>query len=313
MYASPGAGQALIRAQRAELSTTDGRAGHLVGGQLERLAKRFRGAAAVVRFHDGAVEVELADKGLDGLGGLGSLAAVGGTADAPAAGGLNGPDVRTLPATTAAMLSMSLPHGWLDPYVAQLKGMLGARAFDRMVSRAERRTGLHLPEDVGTLLGDGVSISVDSSADLPQLAGSPDPAAVPAGIRIKGDPAMITAVLDRLKAAAGPGADVVRVADNGTDLVSVGCDPDYVHRLLEKGHLGSTRAFQDAVPDADKAGSVLFVDFDAGHGWSGRLADLVSHRDRDVRANIAPLEALGISGWADGAGVEHTRLRLTTG
>jgi hypothetical protein len=207
---------------------------------------------------------------------------------------------------------MSLPHGWLDAYVAQLKSMVGDRAFDQMVSQAEQETGLDLPEDVGDLLGDGVSVSVDSSTDLQKLADSPDPAQVPAGIRIKGDPAKITAVIAKLEAAAGPEADVIRVSDNGTDLVGVGTDRGYVHQLLEKGDLGSTRAFQDAVPEAGKASSVIFVDFDAGHGWSEKLADLLSEGDRQVRANVAPLDSLGISGWTDHGGVGHSLLRLTT-
>ena len=53
-----------------------------------------------------------------------------------------------------------------------------------MYAEGERATGLELPEDIETLLGDGISVSVDASADLQALTESPDPSQVPAGIRI---------------------------------------------------------------------------------------------------------------------------------
>jgi hypothetical protein len=285
MYAAKGAAEALAHA-----ADRRGSAQHLATAFED-----FGGAAGVVRFHDGAVEAEVASAGLDhGLGG---------------AGRDRGPDVTTLPGTTAAVLSLALPDGWLDGPTAALRSLLGDSYYS-LLGRAERRTGLELPGDLETLLGEGVSVSVDSSADPSAVAGASDPADVPAGVRIRGDAGAITAIIDKLEAAAGPGADGLHVASSG-DLVAVSTDKAYADALLGKGDLGDAESFTDAVPDADRAGGVLFLDFDAGDGWAEKVADLLSDEDASVRENLRPLDALGISGWTEGD-VQHTLLRLTT-
>jgi hypothetical protein len=57
---------------------------------------------------------------------------------------------------------------------------------------------------------------------------------------------------------------------------------------------------------------VFYLNFDAGDGWAEQLGDLLSEGDAEVRQNIAPLDALGISGWQDDDKVQHSLLRLTT-
>ena len=293
MYVSPDAPDALMTAMRNDAG------GSVDQGRLDRLDKSFasfQGAAGVLRFSDGAVEAEFSAKGLPR--GVGGSAAQG------------GPDVSTLPGTTAAVLSVALQDGWLDSFTEGLRSSLGSD-YDQMLAQGEQATGLQLPEDIETLLGDGFSLSVDAGTDLRTLAESPDPSTVPAGLRIQGDPAKITPVIDKLKAAAGPGGDLVKVA-SGDGVVAVGLDPDYVSQLLAKGDLGGVSTFDDVVPEADRANAVVFVNFDAGSGWAEQLADLVSDGDPEVRQNVAPLDALGISGWVDGDDVQHGLLRLST-
>jgi len=270
-----------------------GSGGSRRGKQVAAALRGFEGAAGVVRFNDGAVEAEFSSKGLSrGMGG---------------ADGEQGPDVATLPGTTAAVLSVALQDGWLDEGMETFRSMMG-EDFDASLARAEQQTGLKLPEDVETLLGDGVSISVDSSLDVEGLKRSPDPRKVPAGIRITGDAAQITAVIDKLKAAAGPRADVVQVRSKG-DVVSVGLDKAYVDTLLESGDLGDSAAFSTVIPEAGRASAVLFVDFDAGNGWAERLA---AGQDPEAKVDVKPLDALGVSSWEDGDQVQHAMLRLTT-
>jgi hypothetical protein len=43
-----------------------------------------------------------------------------------------------------------------------------------------------------------------------------------------------------------------------------------------------------------------------------RLGDLLSDHDPEVRADLAPLDALGMSSWQDKDGVQHGLVRLTT-
>jgi hypothetical protein len=226
-------------------------------------------------------------------------------------GGDKAPSVAGLPASTALAMSFGLHHGWLKDYLDSLNQMMGSgTSLDDAMKQGEAATGLKLPEDVETLLGDGVTLSVDGSIDPKELAASPDPSTVPVALRISGDPARITAVVDKLKAAAGPQADVVTVR-SGDGVVVLGLSPSYVDRVMSEGGLGSVQAFGDVVPHAGDAASLLYVDFDAGD-WATRLGDLVSGDGPDVRANLAPLHALGVSGWVDGDGVSHGLLRLTT-
>ena len=264
--------------------------------QLEKMFQDFGGAAGVVRFHGGAVEAEFAAQGLPTTRGGGTGA---------------GPDTGTLPGTTAAALSVAFRHGWLEDYLRQLSAMSGSQdTLDQMLAQGERETGLKLPEDIETLLGDGITVSVDASADLESFFSSSDPSNLPVGIRIQGDPDKIVPVIDKLKAAAGPDADLVKVG-TGDGQVAVGPNRAYVETLLEKGDLSGVAAFAAVVPEAHRATGSLYVNFDAGAGWAGRLADTVSDGDAEARSNIAPLDALGVSGWSEG-GVQHGLLRITT-
>ena len=183
-------------------------------------------------------------------------------------------------------------------------------SVDQMLADGEQETGLQLPEDIETLLGDGITVSVDGSADLKTFTESPDPSQVPVGIRIQGDSDKIVPLIDQLKKSAGADADLVKVA-RGDGQVAVGFSQPYVEQLLRQGNLGSVSAFEDVVPEADRATGSLYVNFDAGDGWAEQLADLLTDGDAETRSNIAPLDALGASGWTDGD-VQHGLLRLTT-
>jgi hypothetical protein len=264
--------------------------------RMGKLANDFRGGAGVVRFHDGGVEAEFVGGGLPK-----SLAPKTGAA---------GADTATLPATTGAALSLAFRRGAVEDSMQSMADMLGTSVAD-LKAEAEAQTGLELPEDAQTLLGDGVSLSVDSSADLKPLMSGSDPSSLPFGLRIKGDPAAITAVVDKLKSAVGPEADSL-VTKSGDGVVALGLNQDYVDKLSAGGKLGDERSFQSVVPEADKASAVFYVNFDAGNGWAGRLAGQLSDGDPSVTENVAPLDALGFSAWADSDGVQHALLRLTT-
>jgi Protein of unknown function (DUF3352) len=256
----------------------------------------FRGGAGVVRFADGAVEAEFSAQGLpESVAGAGA-----------------GSDLATLPGSTAAAFAVAFRDGWVQDYLDQLQGALGdGESSGDILTQAEQATGLQLPEDLETLLGDGVTVSVDAGVDLRALSESPDPTDVPLGMRIHGDPAAIVPIIDKLKKAAGPEADVVNVA-SADGVVTVALDPAYGRRLLQDGDLGSSASLAEVVPEADRASGAFFLDFDAGDGWSERLADLLSDGDADVRADVAPLDALGLSSWTDDDDVQHGLLRLTT-
>jgi hypothetical protein len=171
----------------------------------------------------------------------------------------------------------------------------------------ERALGATVSE-LETMLGSSVSVAVGPSvtADVfdegPEALRGADIAA-----RITGDPAKIQAVLDKLLTKAGPEADLVEVVP-GDGVVSVGFDREYAASLLEPGKLGDSARFREAVPDADGASSVLYLDFNAGN-----LESLVAGMFGDGDAeNIAPLSAVGVSDDTDEDGYSVNRIRLTT-
>jgi hypothetical protein len=310
MYASKDVPGAIVRGMRHSISSDvsgfspdEGfvrRERRYVEQMTDRVNKAFagfEGAAGVVRFHDGAVEADFATKGLqDGLAG----------------GDGAGRAATDLPSTTAMAMSVAVREGWLRRFLDLAGGtMFGPTTGDddAMWSSAERATGLQLPEDIETLLGHGFAVSVDSSADLGALFSSDGPVPTPVGIRIQGDPDEILPIIDKLKKAAGPDADVVQVR-RGDGEVAVALDADYATTLLEDGGLGDRRTFTDVVPAPDRFGGLFYVDFDAG-SWLDRLVDSSGGTAR-TRADLAPLHAFGASAWTDEDHVRHASLRLTT-
>jgi hypothetical protein len=257
------------------------------------LSANFDGMAGVLRFADGAMEAEF-------VGSTGS-----------GAFGRSNPAVQTLPASTGAALSVGFQDGWAEDWLDRMAQSFGdGRSTDELLAEAEADTGLELPEDLEALLGDGLTFSVDADIDFEEMISSGDFAQLPAGVRIEGDPATITPVVDKLAALAGPDADQLVVRD-GDRAVALGLNDGYVGRLLERGDLGDSDTFKRAVPEADRAVAVFYVNFDAGDGWAERLGDALADGDPTVRENLAPFDALGISGWTDGD-TSHGLLRLTT-
>jgi hypothetical protein len=254
----------------------------------------FDGAALAVRFDGGAVEVETAASK------VGSIPA---DAVATGDGGLS-----ELPASTALGVGVAVGDGFA-------KALLDAATADNpraadMLEQWASSAGLSLPEDLQTLLGDGVSLAVDSSIDVKGFMDprAPDPSTIPAGLRISGDPARIRAVLDKLLAALGPAASDVVVAE-GDHAVAVGVDRRYAATLAGDGDLGDQNGFKSALPELADSSGALYVGFDTGD-WLTSLLD----EDPDAaeaKANAEPLDSLGVSGRVEGD-VLHGLLRLTT-
>lgn len=313
MYVAPGAVAALVDLQETmsgEMSPLPGaRANPMfptqpdddaVRRQLAKMAEDFRGLAGVVRFEDGAVEAEFAGDT---------------TGEDLASDGRAG--VTELPDSTAVAFGVALPEGWAQRYLDTVGELMGpGGSMEQLLRDAEAMTGLELPEDIERLLGDGFAVAVDSSLDLG--AASRDPMSVPAGIRVSGDPAEITDVVTKIKAALGPEADVVAV-EEGEGVVALGVEPGYVSELAGSGELGDQATFQDVVAEPDRAAAVFFLDFDAVEEWvaQGMAQEMTQggggdESDQQVRENIAPLRALGISSWLDDDGTERALLRLST-
>jgi hypothetical protein len=317
MYAAPGAMDAIVDAQ-TNLADDFAMAPMPGGGveeqgllqmqsRMKQMNKRlkdaysgFRGMAGVVRFQNGAVEAEIA----------------GQSSSKMLAMSLSPQDrvhIADLPDGTAAAFAVALPDGWVKSYLDLMGSTVGdAQDTDQMLKQLEAQTGLQLPQDIERLFGDGMALSLDKNLDV--KAASENPTAVPAGLRISGNPQEIQAALDKVKKAVGPDADQL-VTESGAGVVAVGLNRDYVHELAAGGSLGDQVQFRDVVPDADKAGAAVYVDLDAVQQWVTQgmeQAGSSSRTEIEVRDNLAPLRAFGMSSWVEDDGSQHARLRLTT-
>ena len=113
-------------------------------------------------------------------------------------------------------------------------------------------------------------------------------------------------MLGKLREMAGPDAGFLE-SDASGDFLAISPNADYRAALLEDGGLGESETFQDVIREAEKAGVVFYLDFDASDDWLLELAD----DDADAKANLAPLAAVGMSAWQED-GIAHGVLRVTT-
>jgi len=261
--------------------------------QMRKALEDFGGAAATVRFADGAAELEFA-------------------ADVPQqqgmlvpAEGANVDLVEGLPDDTAVAVGASLPEGWADRLVEQL-GSAGIppEQVEQGLAMAEQQTGLSLPEDLETLLGEQFAVALSGDLDIETLMNSADPSGLPLGVKVRGDSAAIEEIMGKVGQRSG--MPQMFETESSGDVVSWSLSPDFRGSLAEGGSLGETDAYQAVVPDSDEAASVVFVNFRAGDWLSG-----LTQMDPEAGANVDPLGALGISGRFDD-GTSRGLVKLTT-
>jgi hypothetical protein len=254
--------------------------------QLGETVEEFEGGAMVLRLDDGALQLEVA------------ASAVGEVVASD--GGASG--LADLPASTVLAFGVGIADGTVEEMLDELAQSVGQEELDTSIARAEAMTGLTLPEDLETLLGDGVSVALDSSVDI-----GAGVLGAPAGLRITGDPQRIVPVLEKLVAAVGVEEQVF--IESGDGVVAVGLAPTYVARLAEDGDLGEQDGFRSALPDIDDSTGGLFVDFDTDD-WLTELVEQEPDAD-ELRENLEPLDSLGVSGRVDGD-VMRATIRLST-
>jgi hypothetical protein len=85
--------------------------------------------------------------------------------------------------------------------------------------------------------------------------------------------------------------------------LAVGSNPEALQQIASDGGLGESKAFRAAVPDADGAGYLLYVDI-------ARAIELSGAALGEDAADAEPLQSLGLSGSGDDRNSTF-RLRLT--
>jgi len=241
-----------------------------VGGDL--LKQRFAGVA---RFTGGNAELVVRTFGSAGA------------STAPGAGA----SVAVLPEDTVAAFGVSGAAGAIPKSIAGEAGQLLSGALPE----ARERTGLKLTEDLEALLGQRAALA------LAQPDGSGRPVA---RLRAQSDAAGLGAALDRLlRFTDASGLPLERREVAGGYVLAT--DRAQADAMTRDGGLGDTDAFRDAVPDADGASAVAYVDVER------LLATYAKDVDGDLAATLRPLRAVGVSTAATHDGTT-TRLRVTT-
>jgi hypothetical protein len=186
----------------------------------------------------------------------------------------------------------------------------GQRPAAPVTAAAAPQTGLDLPDDIETLLGESTALAVSPDIDPEELVNSSSPEGLPIGLKVQGDPEKIEAVLekirDRLGTEAGTDSDFLLSESDG-DKIAIGPDQDYITELLEDGDLGDSKVFKHVIREPGDASSIFFVNFDAGDGWLVKIAG----DDKEVADNLEPLEGVGMSAWVEDDS-SHLVFRVTT-
>jgi hypothetical protein len=266
-----------------------------VPDEVQSMLDEFDGMAATVRFDDGALEIEYAmsDYQPEMTRYFTSEAGVD--------------LVEGLPEDTVAAFGLGFEEGWVQGMVDYVESVApeGEMDVDELFAEAEAETGLSLPEDVETLMGEGVAVAIGPGIS-PDAIANGGPGEMPLGIKIKGDADDIQAVLDKLEAQAGPEVAPYLEVQEGDGFAVLGLQEEYRSQLESEGSLGDSAAYEEVVDEDSQ--SLLFVDFDADDDWLLRLA---KDAGPDVTDNLEPLSALGISARIDDD-VVHGMVKLTT-
>jgi hypothetical protein len=215
--------------------------------------------------------------------------------------------VSRLPDDTAAALGVGLRPGWFDQLADRLSTSLGGGTSRQQLEREmSKDLGIDVPADLETLLGRSTALSLDGGFSAEDLANASDLSKIPVAGSVQGDPTAIEGVLDKLRGQSSD-AEQMLGSDSSGDLVAIGPSAAYRQKVLSGGHLGDTDTFRSVVPEAGRAGAVLYVNVDAVETGLGDLLQ----GDAQTAANVRPLRAIGFSTWLDGD-VARASFRITT-
>jgi hypothetical protein len=208
-------------------------------------------------------------------------------------GELQGMD--TLPSSTVAAFGLADGRKVVGPAFDSLRKNLdrtaGPGTFDQSVTQLEAQYGIRLPDDIETLLGSNLVAALDRTGlGNGQIA---------VAARVQTDGTRAVAILDRLTA----GLPVPIAYRKLPDGYVIGSDQRATGRLAGGGSLGSDSRFTNAVPDLKGSSVAIYVDLAA-------LVDAFAPSAQ--RADLAPLDTLGMTAVTTGGGSGTFRLRLVT-
>jgi hypothetical protein len=220
------------------------------GSSAELLAKQLQGRLAFgVRFDGDDLEFVADGRGMTSTKAFG--------ADGSASAVKNLPD-GTLAAIGVAHGDEAIREGW-PRFLEQLKEMPipgtegGPGGVDEALRMVEEQTGVDLPDDLAVLFGSDFALAVEAGeGSEPKI-----------GARVRTDGARAEGVIGKLiGAGSASGVEVPVVVQRTDDGYVVAGNQAYADALKAGGKLGDSAGFRAALPDADKADMLVYVDID---------------------------------------------------
>ncbi len=226
-------------------------------------------------------------------------------------------DVQQLPDTTMMAFGFTGGGDAVDSLwqklgdLAESQGSVGPGGIDELADQIEAGYGIVLPDDLAVLLGDELTVALDSEGlSFDPATGGPDPATINVGARMRTDPDAVRDLIGRIQdlAATITGASFeISDADYDGGIV-VASNDDYAQTLADGGDLGGSDVFESAVADPDSAVSVLFLDLDKVSEVVDRIGEETGDPLPDQEAGtLAVLKAFGASTVLEG---DYTRTTL---
>ena len=253
--------------------------------QLEAMAKGR--VAGTVRLAPDAIEVHGIQRGFEGLGDFsGDSAHV----------------IQSLPADTGAAFGMEhgstmVQAGW--DYLSELM----PQDIAEMEELASQE-GFTLPDDLMTILGTSMAVGVGGDiVEAVESASATDSGMpqLPISVRIETD----TNEAQRLLVDTGLASFIAQRADDG--ILTAGLDQTYIDGIATGSvdTLGDDPTFQSAVPNADDANMLLYVNVNYFEQYY-----LPEVTDQQVRDGLEALAAIGMSSGFDNETDGHFTVRL---
>lgn len=228
-------------------------------------------------------------------------------ADGVAAGfGDPAEQIQALPETTLFAVGVSggtdaIEAGWqqMTEYLEQEQ----PGTVEQFTSELEAATGLRLPDDLQTLVGDDFALAFDEQGlEIDEATGEPTWSTIPLGLRTTSDIAAVTDLVDRVDAVLAqylPVSLVETETDSGGSAISL--SQEYADRLAADGGLGQSDTYQAAVADAENAAAVYYLDFDRTLTLADQLGEQAGEPlPDDDRTSLEVLRAFGLSASVDG-------------
>lgn len=213
-------------------------------------------------------------------------------------------EVGSLPDSTAFALSVAggsqyVEHGW--PSIEEMAALEGTDVQGSL-DELEQETGLRLPDDLQTLFGDGLTLSVDGESDWQHAVQMGDWTAVDAAVDLSGDKDALNDLMGRLLRLAGADPTQLPVARRDTDDgMVIASNQDYAEKVAAgDGDLAGDAEFSSVIADPEQQDFVAYLNVNAIEDplVQSLVADgSLSESDAE---NLRAVKAIGMSADTEG-------------